>query len=67
MAMDLDERLKSAPEVPNLDEAPEGWHKYFDSFTISGEGECVKTLFTIYAPGKPRKNRICLDEWPKLK
>ena len=35
-----------------MEEAPEGWHKPFQSFTICGEGECIKTLFTIYFAGK---------------
>src|SRR2546425_1652719 len=50
MAIELDEWLKSNPEAPDLEEAPEDWHQFFDSFTICGEGECIKTLFTIYAP-----------------
>jgi hypothetical protein len=58
MAIELDEWLRSAPEAPDLEEAPEGWHKFFDSLTICGEGECIKTLFTIYSPGKPRRNSI---------
>ena len=65
MALELDEWLRSAPEAPDLDEAPEGWHKVFDSFTICGEGECIKTLFTIYAPGKPRRGSVDLDKWGK--
>jgi hypothetical protein len=43
MALELDAWLKSSPEAPDLEEAPEGWHKFFDSFTICGEGECIKT------------------------
>jgi hypothetical protein len=58
--LELDAWLKSGPEAPGLEEAPEGWH---ESFTICGEGECIKTLFTIYAPGKPRRNSIDLDNW----
>ncbi len=61
MAIELDEWLKSGPEAPDLEEAPEGWHKVFRSFTICGEGECIKTLFTIYSPGKPRRGSIDLD------
>ncbi len=65
MAVELDEWLKSNPEAPDLEEAPEGWHKLFDSFTICGEDECIKTLFTIYAPGKPRRGSVDLDRWEK--
>jgi hypothetical protein len=64
-ALELNEWLMSSPEAPDLQEVPEGWHKFFDSFTICGEGDCIKTLFTIYAPGKPRRNSIDLDEWVK--
>ena len=46
MAMELDAWLKSGPEAPDLEEAPQGWHEFFDSFTILGEGECIKTVFT---------------------
>jgi hypothetical protein len=42
MAIELDEWLKSGPEAPDLEEAPEGWHKVFRSFTICGEGECIQ-------------------------
>jgi hypothetical protein len=65
MAIELDEWLKRAPEAPGVKEAPEGWHKVFDSFTICGEGECIKTLYTIYAPGKPRWDSVDLDKWGK--
>jgi len=65
MAVELDEWLKSNPEAPHLEEVPEGWHKFFDSFTICGEDECIKTLFTIYAPGKPRRGSVDLDRWEK--
>ena len=65
MAVELDEWLKSNPEAPDLEEAPEGWHKFFDSFTICGEDECIKTLFTIYAPGKPRRGSVDLDRWER--
>ena len=63
MAMELDAWLKTAPEAPDLKEASQGWHKFFDSFTILGEGECIKTVFTIYAPGKPRRGSVDLDQW----
>jgi hypothetical protein len=67
MALELDAWLRSGPEAPDLEEAPEGWHKLFNAFTICSEGECIKTLFTIYAPGKPRRNSVDLDEWKKRK
>jgi hypothetical protein len=66
MALEMDAWLKSGPKAPDLEEAPEGWHKFFDSFTICGKGECIKTLFTIYAPGKPRRNSIDLDNWNRV-
>jgi len=65
MALELDAWLKTGPEAPDLQEAPGGWHKVFHSFTICGEDECIKTVFTIYAPGKPRRNSVDLDEWEK--
>jgi hypothetical protein len=65
MAIELDEWLRTNPEAPDLAAAPQGWHKSFDSFTICGEGECIKTLFTIYAPGKPRQGSVDLDVWKK--
>src|SRR5580700_9451858 len=65
MAIELDEWLKSKPEAPAVKDAPAGWHKFFDSFTICGEGECIKTLFTIYAPGKPRRGSVDLEKWGK--
>jgi hypothetical protein len=49
----------------NAKDGAPGWHKFFHSFTICGEGECIKTLFTIYSPGKPRRNSLDLDEWKK--
>ena len=61
--MELDAWLKIGPEAPDQEESPQGWHKPFDSFTICGEGECIKTVFTIYAPGKPRRGSVDLDEW----
>jgi hypothetical protein len=63
MAIELDAWLKTGPEAPGLEEASEGWHKVFKSFTVCGEGECIKTLFTIYAPGKPRRHSVDLEEW----
>jgi hypothetical protein len=54
MAKQLDAWLKTGPHAPDLAEAPQGWFKRFGSFLILGEAECIKTLFTIYAPGNPR-------------
>ncbi|MBZ5630409.1 MAG: hypothetical protein LAO06_16235 [Acidobacteriia bacterium] len=55
--------LRSEPYAPDLEEAPAGWHKAFSSFTVLGEGELIKSLYTIYAPGKPRRGSINLDQW----
>ena len=63
MAQELADWLITRPSAPNLHEAPAGWHKKFSSFTVCGEGEFVETLFTIYAPGTPRRGSIDLDEW----
>ncbi len=67
MAEELDAWLKSGPYAPDLTESPAGmgWHKRFSSFVILGEGECIKTVYTIYAPGKPRPDSIDLDEWER--
>jgi hypothetical protein len=65
MAEELDTWLKSSPLAPDPNEAPSGWHKKFSSFTILGEGECIKTVFTIYAPGSPRLGSVDLDLWKK--
>jgi hypothetical protein len=65
MAIELNDWLNSNPEAPGPHEAPEGWHKFFDSFTVCGEGECIKTLFTIYAPGKPRRGSVNFDQWER--
>ena len=65
MAFELDAWLKGGPCAPDFAEAPDGWHKFFGSFTVCGEGECIKTLYTIYVPGDPRPNGVDLDEWEK--
>lgn len=62
MAQELASWLQTRPSAPDLHESPAGWHKKFSSFTICGEGEFVKTLFTIYSPGSPREGSIDLDE-----
>jgi len=54
MAYEIDAWIKAGKLAPDLEEAPEGWFKEFSnitggwSFTICGEGECLKTLYTIY-------------------
>ena len=63
MAQELASWLQTRPSAPDLEESPAGWHKRFSSFTICGEGEFVKTLFTIYSPGTPRRGSIDLNEW----
>jgi hypothetical protein len=65
MAEELDAWLKSGPWGVDLEESPSGWHKHFGSFTILCEAECIKTVFTIYAPGNPRPHSVDLDEWEK--
>ncbi len=60
MAQELASWLQTRPSAPDLRESPAGWYKRFSSFTVCGEGEFVKTLFTIYSP---RKASIDLDEW----
>jgi hypothetical protein len=61
MAQELADWLKTRPVAPSLQESPAGWHKKFVSFTVCGEGEFIKTVFTIYAPGTPRKNSVDLS------
>lgn len=63
MAQELADWLRTRPIAPDLHESPAGWHKKFSSFTVCGEGEFVKTLFTIYSPGLPRKGSVDLDRW----
>jgi hypothetical protein len=63
MAQELAEWLQTRPVVPDLTESPAGWHKKFSSFTVCGEDEFLKTLFTIYAPGIPRRGSVDLDRW----
>jgi hypothetical protein len=64
MAQELADWLRTRPIAPSLKEPPAGWHKKFSSFTVCGEREFLKTLFTIYAPGTPRKGSVDLDHWP---
>jgi hypothetical protein len=67
MVSDWASWMVARPSVPDLIEAPEGWFKRFSSFTVCGEGEFIKTVFTIYSPGTTRPKSINLDEWqPKL-
>ena len=63
MAQELADWLLARPLAPDLLESPSGWHKNFSSFTVCGEGAFLKTLFTIYAPGTPRKKSVDLDDW----
>jgi hypothetical protein len=63
MAQELADWLQTRPSAPDLRESPAGWHRKFSSFTVCGEGEFLKTLFTIYAPGTPRQSSIDLDQW----
>jgi len=62
MAQELADWLRTRPLVPDQLESPAGWHKKFSSFTVCGEGEFLKTLFTIYNPGSPRKLSVDLGE-----
>jgi hypothetical protein len=56
----------SEPWVPDLQEAPDGWHKYLEeNLLICGEGEYWKTLYTPSYPGRPRRKSIDLDEWER--
>jgi len=63
MAQELADWLRTRPSAPDLKESPAGWHKDFSSFRVCGEGEFLKTLFTIYSPGTLRKGSIDLDQW----
>ena len=63
MAEELGTWLQTRPLAPDLAESPAGWHKNFSSFTVCGQGEFVKTLFTIYAPGRPRRGSVDLDRY----
>jgi hypothetical protein len=63
MAQELADWLQTRPSAPDLRESPAGWHKKFSSFTVCGEGEFVKTVFTIYAPGTPRPGSVDLERW----
>jgi len=63
MAQELAAWLQTRPSAPDWQESPAGWHKKFSSFMVCGEGEFLKTLFTIYSPGTPRQKSVDLDEW----
>lgn len=65
MKQDWIDWLVSKPAVPDLQEAPQGWYKNFQGFSLVGEGEFIKTLYTIYSPGQFRKGAINLDTWTK--
>ncbi|MGA7220976.1 MAG: hypothetical protein WBX38_21855 [Candidatus Sulfotelmatobacter sp.] len=62
MAEESGNWLQARASAPNLEESPAGWFKNFSSFTVCGEGEFLKTLFTIYSPGTPRKGSVDLDQ-----
>jgi hypothetical protein len=62
MAQELAEWLKSRPTAPSAAESPAGWHRKFSSFIVCGEDEFIKTIFTIYAPGSPRRHSVDLGE-----
>jgi hypothetical protein len=57
MAQELASWLQTRPLAPDPHESPAGWHKKFSSFRVYGEGEFVKTFFTIYSPGTPREGK----------
>jgi len=61
MAQELADWLRTRPSALDLIESPEGWHKKFSSFTVCGEGEYIKTIFTIYSPGTPRRGSVDLN------
>jgi hypothetical protein len=61
MAIELANWLQTRPSAPDSSESPAGWYKKFSSFTVCGEGQFIKTLFTIYSPGTPRKGSVELD------
>jgi hypothetical protein len=63
MAQEFANWLRTRPSAPDLIESPKGWHRKFSSFTVCGEGEFVKTLFTIYSPGTPRRGSVDLSQW----
>src|SRR3984957_21285127 len=63
MGQEMANWLQTRPTAPDLIECPAGWHKRFSSFVICGEGEFVKTLFTIYSPGTPRSGSVDLYRW----
>jgi len=67
MAEEFQEWLQTGPYAPDLAESPSGWYKPFSSFTVLGEGDLIKSLYTIYAPGTPRRGSINLDNWPGTK
>jgi hypothetical protein len=63
MAQELADWLQTRPAAPDLTESRLGWYKKFSSFTVCGEGEFVKTIFTIYSQGTPRRGSVNLDQW----
>jgi len=67
MAEEFNSWLRTEPYAPDLEESPAGWYKPFSSFTVLGEGEFIKSLYTIYAPGKPRRGSVNVDDWSPTK
>jgi len=56
----------SQPWVPDLEEAPAGWHIYLErELLICGEGEFWKTLYTPSHRGNPHPKSIDLEAWAK--
>jgi hypothetical protein len=54
MAIELDAWLKTTPEAPDLEKRRKAGTNLSARFTICGEGECIRALFTIYSPGKTK-------------
>jgi hypothetical protein len=67
MAKELAEWFAQNPDVPDLNEAPKGWHREFSSFTILCEGPYWKSLYTIYHQGTPRQGSVDWDVWNKAR
>ena len=51
--------LRTKPLVPDLNESPDGWYKKFTTFTVPGEGQFMKSVFT---PSMAARG-VNLDEW----
>jgi hypothetical protein len=57
--------------VPDLTEAPAGWFKRFPTFTLLGEGQYIKTVYTRHMEQggltPHRKGIVDWDVWSKRK